>query len=62
LPGREGVRWYWWIEGGGGALPLRLRVDVIWLQGGKIRLESLERIVPRARSARAEAQRLLRER
>ncbi|MBM4013679.1 MAG: prepilin-type N-terminal cleavage/methylation domain-containing protein [Planctomycetes bacterium] len=62
LPGRDGLRWYWWVEGGGGALPLRLRVEVIWLQGGKIRVEPLERIVPRAQSARAEAEKLLRER
>lgn len=62
VPGRPTLRWHWWVEAGGGTLPLRLRVEVAWLQGGKIRTQSLERVVARAKSARVEADKLLRER
>lgn len=62
VPGRPELRYRWRLTGVPEPRLWRLVIDVSWLEGGKTRTQTIEKVLPSLRSPRAEAERMVRER
>lgn len=58
VPGRPELTYHWTVRAAPGGGLYLLEVEVGWKQGGKQRVQRLERVLPRLRSARVDAARL----
>jgi len=57
-PGRD-LSYQWQVIAAPGGELFRLRVTVSWMDGGKKRVQQLERVLPRLRSARLDAAKMV---
>jgi prepilin-type N-terminal cleavage/methylation domain-containing protein len=61
VPGRPELSYQWSVVAAPGGGLYRLRIEVSWMDGGKRRTQLLERVLPRLRSPRVDAARMVRE-
>lgn len=59
VPGRPALSYQWQVIAAPGGSLFRLRVAVSWMDGGKKRVQHLERVLPRLRSARVDAAKMV---
>ncbi len=58
VPGRPELSYRWNVRAAPGGGLFLLVVEVSWKQGGRVRTQKLERVLPRLRSAKVDAARL----